>query len=198
MGGRRAVAAFGVGLMSLVGVASLAWACTATTFVSATPLNPDGTPAPSRDGTAAATATPGSFVRVNVANGFSGPTEVRWNSVNGPLLANGSSSFSARAQVPAEASPGVYYLVVVARNGSGEVLGKASTTLAVASPSGPANVVPNPWQPSAPTSSTGGSDLGLMVGAGLLSAGLVALFSGFTVAQVRRRRRAAASTGHDS
>lgn len=127
-----------------------------------------------------------------------GEVQIRWDSVTGPVLGtadvNADGDFAASVAVP-ETDPGVHFLVVVA-----DGIGVARTSFEVSSPAAPAARpaaldVPAPLArqraaapaPSAPSSA-------LTVGAGLLAVGLVALFSGVTLAGLRRRRAPAVHT----
>lgn len=129
-----------------------------------------------------------------------GQVQIRWDSVTGPVLGtadvNADGNFAASVAVP-ETTPGVHSLVVVA-----EGTGVARTSFEV-SPAAPATRpaaldVPAPLarQGAAPAPSDPSS--ALTVGASLLAVGLVALFSGVTLAGLRRRRRAPAiHTSHN-
>lgn len=182
MNGRRAVVATSiVGLV--LGMASVAWACTIQAkIVAVTP----GT------GTERSTVTVRGEGLGQSERGV--PVELRWNALNGPVVgtavADPSGKFSTEVTVP-EAAPGVYSLLVVAE---GAGLGRTAfevTPSSAGSAQASSSSMANAWDrgpvgvasPEAP-----GAGLGLTIGAGMLAVGLVALFSGFTVANSRRRR----------
>jgi len=175
----------------LMGIAGAAFACTPITSMRVTPA---GVPASAGADNSKVSAKPGETVTVTVVNGadaFSGGAEVRWNSMNGPLLATvAQRNFAVPVEVPTDARPGVYYLVVAAPEPSGGVVGKAVTTLMVTSSDGtaaaPAQTAWDSPIDTPATADTGWSALAL--GLGLMSVGLVTLFAGVTVAVVGRRR----------
>lgn len=137
-------------------------------------------------------APPGAAVVVRGENVPSQhPVEIRWNGVRGDLLAtataDGHGAFAVPVTVP-QAAPGIYTMVFLAGDAgiarmSFEVT--SSTTVPVATPRN-ANTL---WSlDTSPASPADDSHLGLQVGMVLLSVGTVALFTGFAVATVRRRR----------
>lgn len=98
-------------------VASFAWACTPATTVH---LSANSGPA-------------GTLVNITGKTAFPDkPVEIRWNSTDGALLGTvQGASFAAALTVPAEASPGVYYLVADGRaRDTFEVTGRATSTKA--------------------------------------------------------------------
>jgi len=83
---------------SILGAASLAWACSqAAGFSALTQAGPVGT-------TFVATAT-----------GYSGPVEIRWNSADGPVVSTPIRAGAFSVTVP-DVSPGVYYLVFATKD----------------------------------------------------------------------------------
>ncbi|MGH9282760.1 MAG: hypothetical protein ACRD0S_07465 [Acidimicrobiales bacterium] len=125
-------------------------------------------------------------VEVLANQGVSGPVVLRWNSLEGTVLAQADVTAGEAATLDAtipDAEPGVYYLVLetnagIARSAfqvSGADAGAPSTPWPAAEPAGD----------SRPFSS-------LEVGMGLLGAGLVGM-AGLTLVGVARRRRAAAT-----
>ena len=158
-------------------VASTAWACSALPSV----VRIDPTSA--RSGTTVQLA--GSSVPAE------GAVEIRWNGVTGPLLstavADRLGNFTTAVELP-DATPGVYSLIAVTEGNGGvarvavEVL--PSVTEPATTPAG------STWasaEGTAPLPEQRG-DVGMLVGVGVLSVGLIALFSAATVAAVGRRR----------
>ena len=189
MRARRGLAAGFGALVLVLGITSAAWACT-------------GSP-PQISALAPQMGLAGSEVRVAGGN-FAGPVELRWNSVNGPLLATAvdGASFAVPVTIPADAQPGIFYVVAVQRTSAGDVLTKVSQTFEVAAPadSGPtasAQTVPAGLWPSFSSPAMSSPSLvdspapassGLPLGVGVLAVGLVTMFSGVMVAELRRRR----------
>lgn len=176
MTGRRLLGGMGIVLGALVSLASLAFACTAQPRVFS--VLPQSAPA-------------GSTVEVGAeAVGSRGPVEIRWNGVEGPVLATAEPSPAGTLSLPLkvpETPPGVYSLVFVTPD---QGIGRAA--LEVTS-SGAVQAVPAPEAPlwsaaSRPISSPKGSSPAILAGAGLLAFGLVAVFGGFAVAGLRRGR----------
>jgi hypothetical protein len=125
-----------------------------------------------------------------------GQVQIRWDSVTGPVLGtadvNADGNFAASVAVP-ETTPGVHSLVVVA-----DGTGVARTSFEV-SPGAPAARpaaldVPTPLAREAAAPAPADPSSALTVGASLLAVGLVALFSGVTLAGLRRRRVPAVHT----
>jgi len=92
-----------VGTMALMlGVASFAWACSAQPSMQLMP----------RTGPTVA----GETIPVN-GNGWTGLTsavQIRWNSATGPVIGTAERNeqgFSGSVTIPADAAPGVYYLI---------------------------------------------------------------------------------------
>lgn len=74
----------------------------------------------------------GTHVQVVGENFGGSPLEVRWNAVDGDLLAKTKGpSFTADVVVPAKASEGLYTLLVVARGTQGEVVDTARAAFQV-------------------------------------------------------------------
>ena len=194
MGNRKRARIVGVAALAwILGVAGVAFACTPITSMRVTPAGVAATAGADKTDSKAS-AKPGETVTVTVLNGadaFSGGAEVRWNSMNGPLLATvNQRNFSVPVEVPTQARPGVYYLVVAAPEPSGGVVGKAVTTLMVTSSDEPAAApAQSPWDsPSATPTAADTISTKFALGLALLSVGLVILFAGVTVNVVGRRR----------
>lgn len=127
-----------------------------------------------------------------------GQVQIRWDSVTGPVLGtadvNADGDFAASVAVP-ETTPGVHSLVVVA-----DGTGVARTSFEVSPPAGApaarsaALDVPAPLAREAAAPAPSDPSSALTVGASLLAVGLVVLFSGVTLAGVRRRRAPAVHT----
>lgn len=101
-----------VGLLALVVPMAIAWACL--------PL-PAITVGPSSSGPV------GSEVTLTAVAFGGGPVEVRWNALDGPLLASAvGPNFETKVKIP-EAPSGLYLLVVIGRLEDGSVNGKATT-----------------------------------------------------------------------
>jgi len=183
---------------ALAAVASFAWAC-----------SPQSTIFPTGPQSGAA----GSRIAVQGTVNASGSAEIRWNSSTGPVIGSTpltGNSFSIEATIP-PASPGVYYMVLVAANNTSaraafEVV-PASPTSPAAEGATPAHRVSNDlWsgfgdnsasslpQATAPASVTNGPSAGLTAGLTLFVAGLGGLSAGAVLSL--RRRRAAASSNH--
>lgn len=117
-----------------------------------------------------------------------GPTEVRWNAIDGPILGRGSAdSFMVAVTIPA-AGDGVYGIVALARRVDGSVGVKAVTPFLVTSgggSTGPGSLSSPERSSAAPASSSTGWPVGVIVG------GLAVLVIGSLggVVLVRRRRR---------
>lgn len=181
----RAVLAAGVFALVLGG-ASAAWACTYLPTV----IGLSSTSAPS-----------GSTVEVfGQGVGLAGePVELRWNSVEGPIVATTLSTagdnrteFAATMTVP-DVAPGVY--VVLAMDPTGQTTEPTRTTFQVTPSVGAANLAseqaasltqPASYNAPAPTDN---SNLGLVAGLGLLGFGTAALLAGFAVTISTRRSR---------
>ena len=101
-------------IASLVVATGLAWACVPSGGVTA------ATPASGPAGTVTNVTGDGASTATEV--------EIRWGSRTGPMLiedvpvntTSNPRSFSAQVTVPATASPGLYYLVVIHRNAAGQ------------------------------------------------------------------------------
>lgn len=101
---------------ALLGLSALAWACTQSAY-----LEPILKPSPA-----------GSLVGVSGDSFNSGPVEIRWDSAKGKVLGQASGpSFSVSVATPADAAPGVYYLVAVQTDPSGAVLGRGATPVEI-------------------------------------------------------------------
>ena len=112
-----------------------------------------------------------------------GPVEIRWNTIDGPLLATAAGpDFHADLQIP-EAASGLYALIVLSRGADGSVGLLSRASFEVIDGSGaPATT---PTRAPAPASASGGrSGLAVagMLGAGALGGAGVGVWAG------RRRR----------
>ena len=156
----------------LAGWASVAFACTAQTQVTAPPE-----------------AAPGATVQVEgktVPSG--GPVEIRWNGVKGSVLATAmpvDGALSVPVQIPTMTPPGVYAITLIAANGE---VGR--TALEVGQPGLVRTPDSSPWSNDAgrPAATAPASSGASSAGAALLAIGLVGVFAASTVAVVRRRR----------
>lgn len=120
-----------------------------------------------------------------------GAVEIRWNGVTGPLLstavADQQGNFTTAVELP-DAAPGVYSLLAVTEGNGGVARVAVEVLPSVTDPVTITAV--NSWTSvdgAAPPVEQRG-DVGMLVGVGVLSIGLIALFSAATVAAVGRRR----------
>lgn len=149
-----------------------AWACVPQPLITLTPM---------------ASGPPGTEVTVN-GYAINGQAEVRWNALDGPLLADALGPvFSVPIVVP-EAEEGLYGLIVLERADDGSLGSTARAAFEVtAEPSSPAPV-DTTTTPESPT--TGAASSGASVPAGLAAAGAVGLLAlgGAGGAALARRR----------
>ncbi len=105
------------------------------------------------------------------------PTEIRWNSVEGPLLGEAvGPSFSVPVTIP-EASPGLYTVVVVSRQSDGGIGNTGTAAFQITEPGTAELVPPPPEDAGAPpttasptaTSSTSAASTVLAFAAGALA-----------------------------
>ncbi len=110
--------------------------------------------------------------------------QIHWNGLGGPVLATAQGpNFSVDVKVP-QVAPGVYYLTATDAGGT------ARTSKALEVTGAATAAVPSPAVPlTHPVGQHGGSNL--MLGAGLLGGGLVALFSAVALTTLGRRRASA-------
>lgn len=128
-----------------------------------------------------ASGPPGTTVDVVGSNFETEVTEVRWNALDGALLAKASgSSFSASVTIPDDPE-GLYTVLAISRGAQGEVLDVARTPFAVTSRNPGAQATPAP-APSPPEPSSPSPVPPMLVGAGLVAA------AGAGGALVARRR----------
>ena len=161
------IAVLGMALASM----SVAWACTGQPLMNLA---------------SASVGEARSHARVDVlANqAVSGPVALRWNSLDGPVLARADVTAGMPATLDAtipDAAPGVYYLVLETS------AGVARSAFEVAGPAA-APAPANPWAMAEPA----GADRPLgsfEAGLALLGVGLVGI-SALTLVGVTRRRRA--------
>ncbi|MBW3643194.1 MAG: hypothetical protein KY447_09800 [Actinobacteria bacterium] len=172
---RRAARVATVATAVLLGWASVALGCTAQPQVSYS-LLPES-------------AAPGSSVTVRgAAVNTKLPVEIRWNGVNGALLAAATpvnGTLSVPVQVP-DVPPGIYSLVLV----TGDA-GVARTSFEVTGRAAPAPQATAQVWPSIGNIDPVGAPDSLAprsLGVALLAVGLVGLFTGSTVAVTHRRR----------
>jgi len=182
-------------LAALAGVGSSAWACTGA--AASTSISPK-------------VGMVGAQVTV-AGTGYAGaPVEIRWNGTTGPLLATAvGPNFSVAVNVPANTAPGMFYIAAVQRDGAGGVSYKVADTFEVTAPAtatptssaGPsaASATGDLWSAFAPgsepvpssdvtTAAESPTSRNLAIGVGLMGIGSAAVFGGFAVATVRRRR----------
>jgi len=182
-------------LATLAGLGSSAWACTGSP--ASTSISPK-------------VGLVGGQVTVAGTGYGQAPVEIRWSGTTGPLLATAQGpNFSVKVDVPADAAPGMFYIAAVQRDGAGAVSNKVADTFEVTGPA--ASTAPSPAGPSA-ASATGdlwsgfaqgpgpvpstdvttpadpSTSPNLAIGVGLMGVGSAAVFGGFAVAAVRRRR----------
>lgn len=184
---RRVLAAgFGLVAVMMIGTAG-AMACTAAPTMTLKPMTPAAAGASRSTSGGFVASAPAKMVTVNMANGSwatNQAVQIHWNSLNGPVLATTAGpNFSVPVQVP-QVTPGVYY--VVAADQAGTI--KMAQTLEV---TGPASAPSPAALPRVATSGSGN----MVLGAGLLGGGLVALFSAAAVVTLRRRK-ATATVSH--
>ncbi len=127
-----------------------------------------------------ASGPPSTKVTVDVLGLDPGPAEVRWNSVDGSLLAQGSGpDFSAPIEIPA-AADGLYNVVVLSRFPSGAVGNTAVTSFLVTRAQqgqgenwGATNAAGTPQKPLSAGSSGLSTGAGIALGAAILVLGLL-------------------------
>lgn len=128
----------------------------------------------------------GTEVEVKGENFGAASAEVRWNAVDGTLLAKANGpSFAAHVVVPADVAPGLYTLVVLLRGPQAELVDAVRSPFEVTGTAVPATTPARAaTEPSTPGSSSS------PVGAGLTGAAiaLVAGLAGTRVGRSRERR----------
>lgn len=177
MRGRRVAVLTAAAAAAVLGMASMAWACTNSIRIEAV--------APSVERAAASLVVQG-------AQAVAGSTvELRWNRIDGPVLAqaraDGAGSFSATMDVP-QVSPGIY---VVTATSQGNV---ARAAMAVG-----LDGALTPYDASVDVAGTSDKP-GTSTGMTALAVGLLLLASGTVVVWARRTRvrPAPATTGRAS
>ncbi|MGH9283080.1 MAG: hypothetical protein ACRD0S_09085, partial [Acidimicrobiales bacterium] len=171
-GGRFVTAAAAVVVAALLGI-SAAWACTGQ------PLLHLATDQVGEVGSQAK-------VEVLANQAVAGPVTLRWNALDGPVLATADTAAGTPATLVAtipEAAPGVYYLVLDTS------AGVARTAFEVTGSAGSASPAAGDWDARA--AGREGALSSFRAGVALLVAGLVAL-SVLTLASLGRRRAPAA------
>ncbi|MGH2772140.1 MAG: hypothetical protein ACRDIU_03235 [Actinomycetota bacterium] len=141
MKSKRKLGFLGLVALGCMVVAGVAWACTPVAQIVA--LSPVGGPA-------------GTHLIVTGANFNPGPVEIRWDTLEGPLMGHadnfavgmsmpddaaalradhasavsgGPSSYSASVPVPEGATPGVYYVSAIQKDSAGQIVGKATASV---------------------------------------------------------------------
>lgn len=171
--GRRLFLAFGWGSIAavVVGLAfTPAFACAPLPLLSVEPRS---------------SGAAGSTIGVDGLRFTVGPAEVRWNTVDGPLLATATGpDFHAELEIPRTA-PGLYALLGLSRGADGSVGVVARTSFEVTDGSAAALSAAAPTvAPSRSQRGRSGVAVAALVGAGAVVGGSVGLLAG-------RRRHAA-------
>ena len=118
--------------MGILVAAPRSWSCVPQPLISLQP---------------SASGPSGTAVSVE-AQAIDGPAEVRWNGVDGPLLARGTGpTFSAPISVP-DTSPGLYTVILIERKADGGVGSSARASFLVTEREGPEAVEPRADGPS--------------------------------------------------
>ncbi len=183
MRSRRALGAICAIAGLFLSVAGVAWACTESSFVAATPV----------------AGTAGELVTVRAWGAFetdpATPIEIRWNEVSGPLVGTAAGpGLATEIRVPEGTAPGFYYLVAVQRDVAdheGQVTTRrAAQTFEVTGgpPGGSSGSGATAWSRSSPGGQGSSTPNSLLAGVGLLGLGLAGLAAGCVVAVVRPRR----------
>lgn len=126
-------------------------------------------------------------VEVLANQAVAGPVALRWNALDGPVLARAEVKAGQAATLDAtipDAAPGVYYLVLETS------AGVARSAFEVTGAAAPAPA--SPWAKAAEPAGAGGPLGSFEAGLALLGVGLVGI-SAMTLVAVARRRRVAAS-----
>lgn len=158
-------------------LAGVAWACVPQPQVSLVPR---------------ASGAPGARVTVDVI-AVPGPAEVRWNTLDGPVLARATGpNFSADITVP-DVGGGLYAIVVIGRGPDG---GVASTGRSAVLVTGPGAAPPIAAPPARPVSASSGRTSGLLLLVG--GTGVAALGGAVGSILTTRRRPVTTEAGHDT
>ncbi len=166
-----------IALAGLIVAASSSWACVPQPLLSILPRS---------------SGEPGSQVTLQGIH-FSGRVEVRWNTVDGPLLATATQSpFSVTATIPQSSPPGLYALVAFERDPAGGIVGVTRSAFEITSVSTPTPTAPTPGRTS-PTNTLASErtspSTAFIAGLGA-TAGIVLLVTGgFWGASLTRRRK---------
>ncbi|HJT78722.1 MAG TPA: hypothetical protein VJ739_16075, partial [Gemmataceae bacterium] len=179
---RWAIAATGVAGAVLVAAAA-AWACVSGPAINLSTVN----------------AKPGQEISVTGTNFSSSnrdPVQVRWNALDGPVIADlgapSSGSLNGKFTVPADAKPGNYVVIFLQGSADGKLSTIPIRSLVTVTPDTGANPVlgaplatPQAERPSGlvtSDNSIGGGTLVLVAlgvaGVGMFVAGMAALFAG--------------------
>lgn len=132
----------------------------------------------------------GAQVTVEVVGLDPGPAEVRWNGIDGELLAQATGpDFSVPVEIP-EAEDGLYNVVVLSRHPSGALGNTAVVSFLVDSSSGAA--APRQWSTSTTAATSGrppaARPAGLSTGAGVALAAAFLAVGMMATAYLARRR----------
>lgn len=171
-GGLVALAVTAMVVVALALLSGGAWACVPQPLITLTPM---------------ASGPPGTEVTVN-GYAINGQAEVRWNALDGPLLADALGPvFSVPIVVP-EAEEGLYGLIVLERAADGSLGSTARAAFEVTGEPSSAAPADTTTPPESPT--TGAASSGASVPAGLAAAGAVGLLAlgGAGGAALARRR----------
>lgn len=126
-----------------------------------------------------------------------GRAEVRWNAVDGEMLATAEGpEFSVPVTIP-RAPEGLYHLIVLARAPGGEIGNTSTVSFQVTAPSDGASPGGSPAPPTPPDGRTGSSTTSMSVAAVGLAAGagaMAALCSFGGLLALRRHRNAPSHT----
>lgn len=187
----RMVVGAALGVVAVMFLGAAAWACTnlATLNLSA----PAGKPGD------ALTITGSSFRVPRNAGEALNPVLLRWNGVDGPVMAEAvpdpAGNISASVQIP-DGQPGYYVIVAQQRNafGADEYGTPARAAFQILGPNGQSVVQPTGSQtPSSVTSDPSSTGM-IALTAGLGVLGLALFGSGFAVFAREARRRAVPAT----
>lgn len=123
---RRAAALGAVALCTAIVVvlwsATLGWACVPQPLVWVEP---------------ASSGPAGSEVEVHALSLSGGQAEVRWNGIDGEVLATGGGSELSETMTIPDAPPGLYSIILIERDANGAVGASGRAAFLVTDPSGP-------------------------------------------------------------
>lgn len=174
---RSAAVAFGIAVILLTAAAT-AWACVPQPVLSVQPL---------------ASGPPGFQATVEGANFEGGRVELRWNALDGPLLASATGgSFTVQVNIP-DAADGLYALVALERRQDGSVGGVARTAFQLARST--ASSAASPPQPTSTRDDKESPSTMFAVTLGVAGAAALLVVGGGVGAATARRRRTVAPPG---